>query len=204
MLAVETLEGEVFGAFVGHEWRTNWGYYGSTKESFLWRLKHGRNEIANSRSEKVLMDSDLDVYKYSGTNRFVQLCKPDKIAIGGGSPNDPHGKKLLKKLKEESETTNAPPSSQLEASSSSALPATSPSSSQDYGFGLIFEQDLLQGASSPCLTFRSPSLSKKHPRGSKFEILNIEVWTFSPCLNEAEAERVERGMLTSIEQSNTV
>ena len=141
--------------------------------------------MAKSRSEKVLMDSECDVYMYSGSNRFVQLCKHDRIAIGGGSPGDSTGTNLPNELNDD----NA-------SSASSRL-------SKDWGFGLVFEQDLLQGASNPCMTFQSPSLSKKHARGSRFEILNMEVWTFSPCLDEREAQRFEDGLLT-IEQSNTV
>jgi hypothetical protein len=61
----------------------------------------------------------------------------------------------------------------------------------EWGFGLVFEEDLLTGMSSPCLTFSSPSLSRLHS-GSHFEVRNLEVWALTPCQSMAEAEKLGR------------
>eukprot|EP00978_Attheya_sp_CCMP212_P043300 scaffold280108_cov44-Attheya_sp.AAC.1 len=62
-----------------------------------------------------------------------------------------------------------------------------------YGFGLGIESDLLHGTSSSCATFGSPPLSFEHPDGSPFEIVNMEVWTLTPCMTLEEAEKLELG-----------
>ena len=59
------------------------------------------------------------------------------------------------------------------------------------GFGLAIDSELLRGTSSSCATFQNPPLSKAHANGSPFEILNIEVWTMTPCANVADAENLE-------------
>jgi hypothetical protein len=74
--------------------------------------------------------------------------------------------------------------------------------SHNWGFGLALQSDLLQGSSSPCITFGSPSLSKAHPDGSLFEIMNVELWTTTPCMTEEEAEKLELGKLFLHQDSN--
>ena len=46
ILALETVDGEVFGAFTGEAWRKNWNYFGASNgiESFLWRMRRTRME----------------------------------------------------------------------------------------------------------------------------------------------------------------
>ena len=58
-----------------------------------------------------------------------------------------------------------------------------------------FEDTLLKGSSSPCLTYGSPSLSRYHKDGSLFEIINMELWTLTPCMTLEEAEKLELGRL---------
>jgi hypothetical protein len=61
-----------------------------------------------------------------------------------------------------------------------------------WSFAISFDDDsLLEGTSSPCATFSSPSLSNSHSDGSRFEVLNLEVWALTPCLNVEEAEIME-------------
>lgn len=64
-----------------------------------------------------------------------------------------------------------------------------------YGFGIALDRDLLFGTSSTCATFSSPPLSREHADGSPFEIVNLEVWTLTPCRTDADAEKLELGQL---------
>ena len=59
------------------------------------------------------------------------------------------------------------------------------------GFGLAIDSELLRGTSSSCATFQSPPLSRANPDGSPFEIVNLEVWTMTPCGDVGNAEAME-------------
>ena len=56
------------------------------------------------------------------------------------------------------------------------------------GIGLLLDGDLQGGESYSCATFCNPCLSRKN----EFSILNIEVWTLTPCMTEIEAERLHQ------------
>ena len=49
----------------------------------------------------------------------------------------------------------------------------------------------MEGSSSASLTYRSPPLSDIHKDGSKFELVNFEVWGCTPCRTEEEARILE-------------
>jgi len=165
IIALETVDGEVFGSFTSMPWRKNWNYFG-TGESFLWRMRQSRNTPRNSLLEQAQLESELDVYPWTGSNSMVQFCTHEKLAVGGGVPSE-------EILAEE------------ELNGKKAM----------YGFGLAIDNELLHGTSSSCDTFSSPPLSKTHSDGSPFEIVNLEVWTFTPCNSLEEAEKLELGML---------
>ncbi len=74
----------------------------------------------------------------------------------------------------------------------------SPIKQHEWGFGLTIDEDLLQGTSSPCLTFGCPSLSNVHADGSRFEIMNLELWTLTPYHTVQDAEKLELGQLCPI------
>jgi len=182
ILAVETIDGEVFGSFTGQAWRKSWNYFG-TGESFLWKMRHSRLEKTNGILDQAQKESEIDVYPYTGENGFIQLCTHDRIAVGGGIPED---------------STSAEKKSNEPSSKNSPLVENS----HDWGFGLALQSDLLQGSSSPCVTFGSPSLCKAQPNGSRFEIINVELWTTTPCMTEEEAEKLELGKLFLGSSSN--
>ena len=162
LIAIETVEGEVFGSFTSLPWRRNWNYFGNG-ESFLWRMRRSRseNDAQHSILDQAKLESELEVFYWSGRNNLVQYCTHEMLAVGGGL------------LRDDSRDDN-----------SDEQPDTG-------GFGLAIDSDLLRGTSSPCATFQSPPLSKLHPNGSPFEILNMEVWTLTPCGSVAEAENLE-------------
>lgn len=162
IIAVETVDGEVFGSFQSAPWRKQWKYFGSG-EAFLWRMRKSRKTPCHSVIDQAHMESELDVYPWSGENNCVQLCTHEKIAVGGGEPKE----------EKKADGPDAPV----------------------YGFGLAIEKDLLYGTSSHCATFTSPPLSLKHSDGSPFEIVNLEVWSLTPCMTLEEAEKLELGQL---------
>lgn len=170
-LAVETTDGEVFGAFTTEPWRKNWNYFGG-HQSFLWRMRYSRQQKCCSIIDQAQKESEIDVFPFTGDNNCVQLCTHDKIAVGGGDPIE------------------------LSPSFDKNLPdCPSPIKDHEWGFGLSLDSDLLSGTTSPCITFRSPSLSKIHSDGTSFEIINVELWTLTPCITEEEAEKLELGKL---------
>jgi len=158
IIAIETVDGEVFGSFTADPWRKDWNYFG-TGESFLWRMRQPRGTHCHSIIEQAQLESELDVYPWTGENNCVQLCTHEKLAVGGGTP-----------INEKTEEGLV------------------------WGFGLALDRDLLHGTSSHCATFGSPPLSHIHDV-SPFEIVNIEVWTTTPCFRLEDAEKLELGKL---------
>lgn len=175
ILAVETLDGEVFGAFTAKPWHITRTYYG-TPESFLWRLKKRRKgSQLRDATKQQQGDGDVEVFRFACNNKNIQLCNVDRIAVGGGCPDD--------------ESVVSDELSHVKMT--------------EWGFGLSFGRDLQQGTSHPCMTFNSPSLARKHSDGSRFEVSNMEFWTLTPCISLEEAQRMERSkeMVGSSSQS---
>ncbi|KAL3793018.1 LOW QUALITY PROTEIN: hypothetical protein ACHAWO_008274 [Cyclotella atomus] len=162
LIAIETLEGEVFGCYKSSLCRKI-----TTEVAFLWRMRR-------TQSEKAKLESELDVFYWTGKNNLVQLCTHDLLAVVGGEfrsflegQNDSFS---------EEERDMPPPQSTK----------TDPG-----GFGLAFDAEILRGTSSPCATFNSPPLSREHPDRIPLDIVNLEVWTMTPCLNVEDAEQLE-------------
>ena len=166
LLALETVQGEVFGAFVGERWHIDSKYYGNLSSTFLWRMRRNRQEKWHSIIEKAHMESLIDVFPATGDDDALQFCSPDRIVVGGGFCSVSCGKGIT---------------------SSDGKPIQD----HEWGFGLSIESNLQYGTTSPCLTFGSKSMSKIASPGSTFEILNIELWTLTPCLTAEDANRLE-------------
>lgn len=182
LIAMETVDGEVFGCFTSSPWRKTWNYYGSG-ESFLWRMRRTRadKDVQRSILDQAKLESELDVFYWTGKNNLVQLCTHDMLAVGGGafhSFNDGSQDSL-----EGDEPRDLPPQSNETTTNINKV--------DKGGFGLAIDADLLRGTSSPCATFSSPPLSREHADGSPFEIVNLEVWTMTPCMNVEDAEELE-------------
>mmetsp|Transcript_23916 Transcript_23916/g.67517 ORF Transcript_23916/g.67517 Transcript_23916/m.67517 type:complete len:228 (+) Transcript_23916:381-1064(+) len=164
---------------------------------FLWRMRNHRlAPKTRSVLEQAQLESEIDVFPYANANDFIQLCTHDRLAVGGGGGGgsaDHHGDiataaESLNLL----EVTSSRRSLDVREDEVGEKKEEHPASVQSWGFGLTIDgDDLLHGTTSPCLTFRSPSLSKVHDDGSKFEIVNLELWTMTPCTTEAEAEKME-------------
>lgn len=168
ILAIETTKGEVFGSFTTSPWSTHLGYYGSGRNNFLWKMRHNRLTPCHSLFEQAQMETEIDVYCYSGLNTFIQVCRNDRLALGGGTLD----------------TSGAE-----EHGDVSMFPVTL-DEDENCGFGLAIDDDLLKGTTSPCATFRNPSLVHQ---GETFEIVNLEVWSFTPCRSINDAQKLELG-----------
>ena len=192
ILALETMDGEVFGAFTSECWRKNWNFFG-TGDSFLWRMRNSRGAKSRSIIDQARRESEIDVFPYTGDNNSIQYCINDRIAVGGGNPVHDTQQEQQESSLDNNKTT---------ANTSSSQP-TNIITFKDYewGHGLSVQNDMLEGTSSPCLTFGSPPLSKIHADGSIFEIINLELWAFTPCYTLEEAEKLELGKLF-LEQYN--
>ena len=170
ILAIETTNGDVFGSFTSSPWRQTPTYFGSG-QSFLWKMRYNRMTPCHSLFEQAHLESEIDVYPYSGLNEYVQLCTAEKLAVGGGEL-DTTGKE------EHGDDMAGAPYVYLEEG-------------EHYGFGIAVSSDLLQGTSSPCATFRNPCLVNHSSKGEVFEIVNLEVWSFTPCETLDAAEKLE-------------
>lgn len=135
--------------------RKNTAFFGNG-ESFLWRMREPRNTTPRSLSaiDLASLESDGEVFPWTGRDRLIQHCTSDRIAVGGNSENDGGS-----------------------------------------GFGLVIEKNLLRGTSNFSTTFNSPPLSQIRKPGESFEIVNMEVWTLTPCMDVHEAEKMEFGRL---------
>jgi len=175
VIAIETVDGEVFGSFTSSPWRKNWNYYGNG-ECFLWRMRRTRSDkdLQHSIIDQAKLESELDVYYWTGRNELVQYCTRDMIAIGGGALSD---------------DVIVPSATDEERDSPEKNPSF-PNTAQG-GFGLAIDSDLFRATSSSCDTFRNPPLSQVHADGTPFEILNLEVWTLTPTHDVASAENLE-------------
>ena len=158
ILAIETTNGDVFGSFTSSPWHQNPTYFGSGV-AFLWKMRYNRMTPCHSLFEQAHLESEIDIFFYSGLNDYVQLCTSDKIAVGGG----------------ELDTTGK------EEHGNDAAQYVYLEEGEHYGFGIAVADDLLHGTSSPCATFRNPCLVNHSSRGEVFEIVNLEVWSFTPC-----------------------
>mmetsp|Transcript_16515 Transcript_16515/g.34540 ORF Transcript_16515/g.34540 Transcript_16515/m.34540 type:complete len:619 (-) Transcript_16515:136-1992(-) len=174
VLAIETTNGEVFGTFTSAPWRINNKYFG-TGESFLWRMRHNRNTPVHSLFEQAQLESEIDVFPYNGSNDYIQLCTRDKLALGGGSVLRPG--------------SNKDPSygqgGDISGTSDVYLEWN------DYGFGLALDENLLHGTSSPCATFGNSGLVNSSNGGELFDVMNLEVWTFTSATTVRDAEQSE-------------
>jgi hypothetical protein len=160
ILAIETTDGHVFGAFTTQSWRFSQGWYGS-KESFLWKMRNARSFETTTRSivEQACQEGEIQVFPYRVPNVAVQYCSKDYLMLGQGE----------------------------------LLPATNPG--QHYGYGLYLDADLLKGSTSTSETFGNPCMVDAGQRGARFDVANIEVWSFTPHATVEEAVQSELSTL---------
>lgn len=130
-------------------------------------MRHNRNTPCHSLFEQAQMETEIDVYAYSGLNSLIQHCSHEKIGIGGGDIN-----------KYKTEEEGIPPPVDIELMKS-------------IGFGIVINEDLARGSTSPCATFRNPDLMNNSGQLATFTIANMEVWTLTPAWDVNAAQRLE-------------
>jgi hypothetical protein len=140
-------------------------------------MRHSRSSKSHSLFEQAQMESEIDVYFYSNENDMIQLCNDEILAVGGGEL-------------EITEAVATAKSSDEEVHHEDDHTLTK-GRSQRFGFGLSVDKFMRRGSSSPCATYRNPCLVDGGPNGKAFEIVNLEVWTLTPCMTVDVAEKLE-------------
>jgi hypothetical protein len=165
IIAIETTKGEVFGCYTSSPWRSNLSFYGGAP-SYVWRMRQNRNTSCHSLIDQAQMESEIDVYFYIEEGRRVQCCKSDIIGVGEGSvaKYNIHGE-----IEEED--------TELDGKS--------------FGFAIALQGDLLAGTTSKCSSYKNPCMVDPMSNGETFEVLNLELWTFTPCFSLDSAEKNE-------------
>ena len=166
VVAIQTTSGDVFGSFTTSPWRTDYGYFGGG-ESFVWRMRHNRFVPCCSLFEQAQMETECDIFPYSGMNDCVQLCTHDMLGVGGGEIS------IDKELISEELAENF----------------YNREMTLQQGFAIALHDDLLRGTTSPSATFCNPMLTSGG--GGVFEVANLEVWAFTPCSAVDDAQRLE-------------
>lgn len=167
LIAIETTDGEVFGCVVSSPWRNNNDYYGSC-EAFLWRMKQSRFVPTLSLNKQIELESDIETFLWSTENRNIQFSTQEKIAIGGGYPDDDDDKEG-----DQNKKWGLGIALDGELYKGTSSPCIT--------FG-----DNTNG---------SPSLFQASSQGDIFEVANMEVWSFTPCFAVDKAEQLEMGRM---------
>jgi hypothetical protein len=165
ILAIETGKGEVFGSFTSNPWRNGHGFYGGPP-AYVWKMRKCRQTKCYSLYHQAKLESEIDVFMCAPTtSQMLQVCRHDALAIGGD---------------------NTAPSLDDFDDLHAAVKAT-----ERMGFAIALEDDLMIGTTSPSPSFSSPSLCGSGKTTETFEVANLEVWTFTPCMDVPSAERLE-------------
>jgi hypothetical protein len=67
----------------------------------------------------------------------------------------------------------------------------SPYPNEPTGTGFMIDGDLMGGETNSCSTFANPRLCGRSSKKNEFDIINLEVWTVTPCISEPDAELLE-------------
>ena len=203
ILAIETTEGHVFGAFTTSPWRTHPSFYGGG-DAFVWRMRHSRSTPCHSLVEQAQLESEIDVFLQLSKAQRVQCSTHNLLGIGEGDV-DYVVVSYDNNNATTTTTTNVPPpvpsSHPMETIPSSGFLEDKYDQTSDdnnnnnntSGFAIALNEDLLEGTSSRCASFKNPCLTTHtdEPSGETFQVINLEVWTFTPCFSLDAAEKLE-------------
>eukprot|EP00559_Dactyliosolen_fragilissimus_P001848 CAMPEP_0184864998 /NCGR_PEP_ID=MMETSP0580-20130426/16576_1 /TAXON_ID=1118495 /ORGANISM="Dactyliosolen fragilissimus" /LENGTH=419 /DNA_ID=CAMNT_0027363987 /DNA_START=446 /DNA_END=1702 /DNA_ORIENTATION=- len=169
----------IFGCYTNSQWRPQWGFFGSSSShAFVWRSTN-RDKSGDG----------LDVYPFTGNNSSVQMCRADKLGIGGGA---------IASLEHKDSSTP------MKCTLSPHCTKTSLNQGEHHGFAISLDADLLHGSTSQSETFDNPCLIDDHATGSIFRIINLEAWslTMHDTVEEAEDEESASVFLDSSNNSS--
>jgi len=135
-------------------------------------MRQTRKSACHSVLDQAQLESEIEVFPWTGLNNCVQMCTSDRFIIGGGGSLAEEGKSC--------DESDEPCEGE----------------SNKCGLGLVVDGPaMLYGTSDHCITFNNAPLSLSHADGSPFEIANLEVWTLTPASTLEIAERLELGAL---------
>lgn len=79
IIAIETMDGHVFGSFTSTPWRPNGTDYFGNGEAFLWR-------VIELPSRRTFNTCAIQVFEWTGKNRNVQFLEQNdsELRVGGG------------------------------------------------------------------------------------------------------------------------
>lgn len=168
ILAIETTKGQVFGCYTSQPWRTAPAFFGGSP-SFVFKMRYNRTTPCHSLIEQAQMESEIDVFFLLEDGQRPQVCTHDMIGVGEGSLQkyDLYGE--VTETVEEAERIHG----------------------KNYGFAIALEDDLLSGTTSKCSSYKNPCLVDPDSNGESFEVINLELWTFTPCFSLDSAEQLE-------------
>jgi len=84
ILAIETRDGDIFGAYTNSRWHTDKKKYYGSCDSFLWNmLRNPYDGDCETVNDQILLESEVEVYPWTGKNRKIQLSNSSVIAVGG-------------------------------------------------------------------------------------------------------------------------
>jgi hypothetical protein len=178
ILAIETTKGHVFGCYTSSPWRTNPSFYGG-EPAFVWKMRHNRNSTCHSLVQQAALEGEIDVFFLLGKGQKVQCSTHDLIGVGEGDYNSQEF--------DEHQEDDEEDAAQLEKSE----PVVELAHGTNYGFAIALSDDLLSGTTSQCSSFKNPCLTNPTSNGESFDVLNVEVWTFTPCMTVDTAEKLE-------------
>lgn len=167
-LAIETIDGHVFGAFTCQPWRLAQGWYGNQdaiRDTFLWKMRRSRLETTESIVQQANQESEIQVFPHRPGNHAVQYCSKEHLLLGKGELFLPPNSKATEL------------------------------GGKHFGCGLHLDASLQFGYTSNCETFGNPCLVDPTQKGARFEISNLEVWTLTPHDSVKDAEQSELSML---------
>jgi hypothetical protein len=169
ILAIETTKGEVFGCFTSSSWRTNPSFYGGAP-SFVWKMRHNRNTPCHSLIEQANMEAEVDIFFLLGDGGQRPQCSTSNmIGLGEGNITTYDKNGYVEESREAAELKDG----------------------KNYGFAIALQDDLLAGTTSRCSSYKNPCFVAPSSHGESFEVLNIELWTFTPCFSLDSAEKLE-------------
>ena len=168
VLAIETTKGQVFGCYTSRPWRTAPSFYGGSP-SFVFKMRYNRDTPCHSLIEQAQMESEIDVFFLLEDGQRPQLCTHGMIGVGEG---------YLQKYDQYGEVIETMAEVELKRG-------------KNYGFAVALQDDLLAGTTSKCSSYKNPCLVDPESNGEAFQVLNLEVWTFTPCFSLETAQQLE-------------
>jgi len=168
ILAIETTKGHVFGCYVSQPWRTSPTFYGGAP-SFIFKMRHSRNTPCHSLLDQAQMEGEIDVFFLLQEGLRPQVCTQTLLAVGEGSVQKYGFEGNVMETLEEAEALHG----------------------KNYGFAIALNDDLLSGTTSKCSSYQNPCLVDATSNGEPFEVLNLELWTLTPCFSLDSAEKSE-------------